>query len=78
MRSNISFAWTHQDVNSALIGAGGPATINRELAIAHINLFWTPVSFVDLAIEGGWGERKTLNGLKGTMYTTEGMLRVRF
>jgi hypothetical protein len=78
LRSNISFAWTHQDVNSALIQAAGTAAINRELAIAHVNLFWTPVAFVDLAIEGGWGQRRTISGLRGNMYTTEGLLRVRF
>ena len=78
LRSNISIGWTHQDVNTLVIGAAGAGMINKELTIAHVNLFWTPVSFVDLAIEGGWGHRITVNNLKGDAWTTEGMLRVRF
>jgi hypothetical protein len=78
LRSNISFAWTHQDVNGALLGAAGTAAINKDLYISHVNLFWTPIAFVDLAIEGGWGQRNTVNGLRGNMWTTEGLLRVRF
>jgi hypothetical protein len=73
LRSNISFGWTHQDI-PAVAGTGG----NKELVISHINLFWTPVNFVDLAIEGGYGRRQTTANLKGDMWTTEGMLRVRF
>ena len=78
LRSNISFAWTHQDVNSLLIGTANLGGINKDLYIGHVNLFWTPISFVDLAIEGGWGQRNTVNNLRGNMWTTEGLLRVRF
>jgi hypothetical protein len=78
VRSNISIGWTHQDVNSLVIGSAGSGTINKELMISHINLFWTPISFVDLAIEGGWGHRITVNNLKGDQWLTQGMLKVRF
>jgi hypothetical protein len=77
-RSNIDFSFTHQDVSTALIGAAGAGSVNKTLMLSHINLFWTPVAFVDLAIEGSWGRRETVSGLKGDMWVTQGMLRVRF
>jgi Porin subfamily len=76
LRSNFSFAWTHQDIPA--VAAAGAGQLNKELMISHINIFWTPVNFVDLALEGGWGRRQTVNNFKGDMWTTEGMLRVRF
>ena len=78
MRSNVDFSFNHQDVNTTLIGAGGAAATNKELALAHVNLFWSPLSDVDLAIEGSWGHRVTVNNLKGDMLLTQGLLRVRF
>jgi hypothetical protein len=78
VRSNIDISWTHQDVPTNLIGAGGAASVNQDLLLSHVNLFWSPVSFVDLAIEGSWGHRVTVSNLKGDMWLTQGMLRVRF
>ena len=78
LRSNLTFGWTHQDVPSSVIGTAGTGAINRDLIISHVNLFWTPIPFVDLAIEGGWGHRVVQSNLKGDAWTTEGMLRVRF
>ena len=78
VRSNIDFSWTHQDVNTLVIGAAGAAAVNKELMLSHVNLFWTPLANVDLAIEGAWGQRITVNNLKGNMWLTQGLLRVRF
>ena len=78
VRSNIDFSWTHQDVNTLVIGAAGAAAVNKELMLSHVNLFWTPLANVDLAIEGAWGQRITVNNLKGNMWVTQGLLRVRF
>jgi hypothetical protein len=77
LRSNITIGWTHQDVSQRLIGPGTGA-INKELMISHVNLFWTAIANVDLAVEGGWGHRIVMSNLKGDMWTTEGMVRVRF
>ena len=64
--------------NSALIGTANLGGINKELVLSHVNLFWTPIANVDLAVEGAWGHRVTVNSLKGDMWVTQGLLRVRF
>jgi hypothetical protein len=78
VRSNIDIGWTHQDANSALIGTANLGGINKELVLSHVNLFWTPIANVDLAVEGAWGHRVTVNSLKGDMWVTQGLLRIRF
>src|SRR5205814_10392353 len=57
LRSTVDFSINHNDV-PALIQASGRALVNKELALAHVNLIWSPVAFVDVGIEGGWGHRE--------------------
>src|SRR5579872_1287041 len=62
LRSDINFGWSHQDLRSNFAGAG---TLNKELAAAHANLIWSPVSFVDVGVEYTWAHRVVVNNLKG-------------
>src|SRR5205085_756719 len=55
LRSTVDFSVNHNDI-PALVQASGRAANNKELALAHVNLIWSPVAFVDLGIEGGWGQ----------------------
>src|SRR5204862_419068 len=57
LRSTVDFSVNHSDV-PALVQASGRAANNKELALSHINLIWSPVAFVDVGIEGGWGHRE--------------------
>jgi outer membrane murein-binding lipoprotein Lpp len=41
--------------------------INRQVQQAHVGAIFTPVSGVDLGIEGIWGQRSTLAGEKGDL-----------
>jgi hypothetical protein len=45
-------------------GAGGSTSGNKELMIGHANLYWSPVTWVDLGIEYVWGYRVTVGNLK--------------
>ena len=57
----------------------GPNTTNNQrLSIAYINLFWSPVAFIDFGGEYGWGHRVTVANFKGDAYALEGLMRVRF
>ena len=60
----------------------GIATIrtanNKELNLAHVNLIWSPIAFVDLGIEYAWGHRVTVANARGSAYTLQSSLRVRF
>ena len=94
LRSNLAFGVTHADIatplvvgqNCILTGgsaannncAAGGATLNKELDLLVGNLIWSPVSFVDLGVEGAWGHRDTLSNLRGNAYTIGGMLKVKF
>jgi hypothetical protein len=51
---------------------------NKLLGIAHANVFWSPVAFVDFGIEYAWGHRVTVNNFKGDANTIQGEFRVRF
>ena len=53
-------------------------TSNKLLATSHLNLFWSPVAFVDFGAEYGWGHRVTVANAKGDAYAIAGTMRVRF
>src|SRR5437868_1994022 len=77
LRSTVDFSVNHNDV-PALVQASGRAANNKELALAHVNLIWSPVAFVDLGIEGGWGHREVVSNLKGDAFTMQSSLKFRF
>src|SRR6266853_3323961 len=77
LRSTVDFSVNHSDV-PALVQASGRAANNKELALAHVNLIWSPVAFVDLGIEGGWGHREVVSNLKGDAFTMQSSLKFRF
>jgi hypothetical protein len=83
LRSTVAFSMNHDDVNSTLICNVRPACtgrngINKELAVAFANLIWSPVAFVDLGIEGGWGHRVTVSNQKGDAWKLQTALKFRF
>jgi hypothetical protein len=57
---------------------GQNTTNNKQLATAHVNLFWSPVAFVDFGAEYGWGHRVTVANFKGDAQEILGTMRVRF
>jgi hypothetical protein len=59
-------------------GAGGLASGNKELMIAHANLYWSPVTWVDLGIEYVWGYRVTVGNLKGDENGINARMKVKF
>jgi hypothetical protein len=67
----------HQDVPSFGI-ASIRTSNNKELSLAHINLIWSPVAFVDLGIEYAWGHRVTVANGRGDAYTLQSSLKFRF
>ena len=77
LRSTIDFSINHSDV-PAFIGAAGRAAVNKELSLAHVNLIWSPVAFVDVGIEGAWGHRVVVSNIKGDAYTLQSALKFRF
>ncbi|HEV8032198.1 MAG TPA: DcaP family trimeric outer membrane transporter [Stellaceae bacterium] len=81
IRSNINAGWQRHDVNVALLGGIASAqagAINKELATAHANVIWSPVSFVDFGAEYTFGHRLTLNNLRGDEHVLIGEFKVRF
>jgi hypothetical protein len=77
LRSTLDFSMNHNDV-PALIQASGRAAVNKELDLAHANLIWSPVAFVDLGVEGAWGHRVVVSNLKGDAWTLQTSLKFRF
>ena len=77
LRSTIDYSMNHQDV-PAFIQASGRLANNKELSVAHANLIWSPVAFVDLGLEGAWGHRVTVANQKGDAWTLQTSMKFRF
>ena len=76
---NVSGIWNSMNTNILCTNnAACNLTNNKALSIAYINLFWSPVAFIDFGGEYGWGHRMTVNNFKGDAYAIEGLMRVRF
>ncbi|HTZ34736.1 MAG TPA: DcaP family trimeric outer membrane transporter [Stellaceae bacterium] len=59
LQSDISGGFDVFDIQPSIVG---PSTsVNKELITAHVNLIWSPVSFVDIGLEYTWGQRTALN-----------------
>jgi hypothetical protein len=84
LRSTIDFSGNYNDVNTNIVSLNtGPAgtaagSVNKILALSHINLMWSPVGFVDFGVEYAWGHRVTTGNFKGDANTLESTMRVRF
>ena len=76
LRSTLSISGIYNSMNTNIVGPG--TTNNKQLSIAHANLFWSPVAFVDFGFEYAWGHRVTVANFKGDAYTLQGEMRVRF
>jgi hypothetical protein len=80
LRTNMDFSMMHQDVSSIINtpGISGSAGVNKELAMSHINLLWSPVAFVTTGVEYSWGHRVVRTNAKGDSHIIQGLLRVSF
>ena len=76
LRSTIETSAIYNDLNTNLIGQN--TANNKLLGIAHGNLIWSPVAFVDLGLEYAWAHRVTVANFKGDAYSLQGSMRVRF
>ena len=78
LRSTVDFSIHHSDINTFYIQASGRGANNKELNLAHANLIWSPVAFVDLGVEGAWGHRVTVGNQKGDAWTLQTSMKFRF
>jgi hypothetical protein len=81
MRSTLEVSGIWNAMNTSILCLGTSAcnqTNNKLLTIAHANIFWSPVAFIDFGFEYGWGHRVTVNNFRGDAYTLQGEMRVRF
>ena len=76
LRSTVDISGIWNDFNTSLLPQG--TTNNKLLGIAHANLFWSPVAFVDFGVEYAYGHRVTISNFKGDSNTVLGEFRVRF
>jgi porin-like protein/outer membrane DcaP-like protein len=76
LRSTIEASGIWNALNTNLLGAC--TSCNKLLTASRANLIWSPVAFVDMGIEYGWGHRVTTQNFKGDAYELIGSMRVRF
>jgi len=51
---------------------------NRTLITTHVNLIWSPVSFIDTGFEFVWGHRTTILGATGSEDVLDYAFKVKF
>ncbi len=79
LRSTINFGYNRQDLDApiSLIGSQAGAG-NKEIYTSHLNLIWSPVSFVDIGAEYMYGHRVVFNNQSGNENTLIGEFKFRF
>lgn len=70
LHSNLIFGYMHADVDVARLGAGANG-LNRNIQSAAGNLFWTPVSRVNIGFEVMHGWRYLARAAPGTQKSGE-------
>src|SRR6266850_3019077 len=78
LRSTVDYSIHHSDINTFYIQASGRNASNKEVSVAHANLIWSPVAFVDIGVEGAWGHRVTVGNQKGDAWTLQSSMKFRF
>jgi len=81
LRSTLEISGHYNAMNTNILCGGNTActnTNNKQLSITHVNLFWSPVAFIDFGAEYAWGHRVTVANFRGDAYTLQGEMRVRF
>jgi hypothetical protein len=78
LRSNAVYGFAYYAVPSNLVGPAESIVANKQLQTAHVNLIWSPVSFIDTGLEWYWGQRKVVANIYGTQQALVGKFRVKF
>jgi hypothetical protein len=78
LRSNVAYGYAQYDIPSQLIGPVESTVANKQLQTAHVNLIWSPVSFIDTGVEYLWGQREVVANIRGTEQVLIGKFRVKF
>jgi hypothetical protein len=79
LRSTAIVGYQGQDVPSTLIGPTQSAlVVNRSLWDAGVNLIWSPVAFINIGLEYDFGQRTTLDNIRGDVNVIEGEFQVSF
>ncbi|MBV9827786.1 MAG: porin [Alphaproteobacteria bacterium] len=90
LRSNVNAGINHHDINSNVVGCvgsplaapkatgAGACGLNKEVIMAHANIIWNPVPFVDVALEYAYGHRQVLSNIKGDENALIGKFGVKF
>jgi hypothetical protein len=78
LRSTIETSGFWSAVPTSLLPSSTVTSLNKLLGMAHANLFWSPVAFVDFGVEYAYGHRVTTANFKGDSNTLLGEFRVRF
>jgi hypothetical protein len=59
-------------------GAGGAASVNKEIDIGYANLIWSPMTFIDLGLEYVYSHRQTVGNLKGDANSINARMKISF
>jgi hypothetical protein len=78
LRSNVVYGYAYFAVPANLVGPAESIVANKQLQTAHVNLIWSPVSFIDTGVEWYWGQRKVVANIYGTQQALVGKFRVKF
>ncbi len=78
LRSNLTFGYVYRNYDLKLIGPSQSFDANKTITTVHVNLIWSPVSFIDTGIEYAWAQRTVMANIRGKEQYLVGKFRVKF
>ncbi len=75
----MTFGWQNNEYDISLLGRNSVTlNYNRFLWTNHVNLIWSPVSFIDTGFETFFGERQTALNQRGQIFLLDYSFKVKF
>lgn len=79
LRSTITCGWQNNQMDVGILGRNTETlNYNKSFWTSHINLIWSPVSFIDTGIEYFYGERLTLLNQRANLQVVDYAFKVKF
>jgi hypothetical protein len=79
LRSTITVGWQANWMNIGILGRNTETlNYNKEFWTSHLNLLWSPVSFIDTGIEYFYGQRLTLLNQRADLQVLDYSFKVKF
>ncbi len=79
LRSTVSGGYQYNGYNIGILGRNTETlNYNKSFFTAHLNIIWSPVSFIDTGLEYNYGQRLTLLNQRAMLHIVDYAFKVKF